>query len=131
MISQTFEIRRAVRLFSQIQVTNLYLEFILGGPTISIVCMITHDTKRHHIITTLHCTGLGLLEYNEIYGNTLSGVWIKTDADPVLRSNKIYDGLESGVCIFSNGRGLLEQNEIFSNALSGECDISGIVCGVV
>ena len=65
--------------------------------------------------------GLGLLEDNDIYGNTLSGVWIKTDANPVLRRNKIYDGKESEVCVFSNGRGLLEDNEIFNNLLSGEC----------
>ena len=64
--------------------------------------------------------GLGLLEDNDIYGNTLSGVWIKTDANPVLRRNKIYDGKESGVCVFSNGRGVLEDNEIFNNLLSGE-----------
>ena len=68
-----------------------------------------------------HCNiGLGLLEDNDIYGNTLSGVWIKTDANPVLRRNKIYEGKESGVCVFSNGRGVLEDNEIFNNLLSGK-----------
>ena len=74
----------------------------------------SHDPSNYVII------GLGLLEDNEIYGNTLSGVWIKTDANPVLRRNKIYDGKESGVCVFSNGRGVLEDNEIFNNLLSGE-----------
>lgn len=71
-------------------------------------------------MTSHDVIGLGLLEDNDIYGNTLSGVWIKTDANPVLRRNKIYDGKESGVCVFSNGRGLLENNEIFNNLLSGQ-----------
>ena len=72
-------------------------------------------------MTSHDVTGLGLLEDNDIYGNTLSGVWIKTDANPVLKRNKIYDGKESGVCVFSNGRGVLEENEVFNNLLSGKC----------
>lgn len=64
-------------------------------------------------------TGEGLLEENDIYGNALAGVWIKTDSNPVLRRNKIYNGKEGGVCIFNNGRGLLEHNDIFNNTLTG------------
>ena len=78
------------------------------------------DASHDPLMTSYDVTiGLGLLEDNDIYGNTLSGVWIKTDANPVLRRNKIYDGKESGVCVFSNGRGVLEDNEIFNNLLSG------------
>ena len=43
----------------------------------------------------------------------------------MLRRNKIYDGKESGVCVFSNGRGVLEDNEIFNNLLSGELLLIG------
>lgn len=64
--------------------------------------------------------GEGRLEENDIYGNALAGVWIKTDSNPVLRRNKIYNGKEGGVCIFNNGRGLLEDNDIFNNKLTGK-----------
>ena len=64
-------------------------------------------------------TGEGLLEENDIYGNALAGVWIKTDSNPILRRNKIYNGKEGGVCIFNNGRGILEENDIFNNKLTG------------
>jgi F-box protein 11 len=49
----------------------------------------------------------------------MAGVWIKTDSNPVLRRNKIYDGRDGGVCIFNKGRGLLEDNEIYRNAQAG------------
>lgn len=64
--------------------------------------------------------GEGVLEENDIYGNALAGVWIKTDSNPILRRNNIYNGKEGGVCIFNNGRGLLEDNDIFDNKLTGE-----------
>jgi len=69
----------------------------------------------------IYNSGEGLLEENDIYGNALAGVWIKTDSNPVLRRNKIYNGKEGGVCIFNSGRGVLEENDIFNNALTGEC----------
>lgn len=64
-----------------------------------------------------------MLEENDIYGNALAGVWIKTDSNPVLRRNKIYNGKEGGVCIFNNGRGLLEENDIFNNSLTGDFEV--------
>ena len=63
--------------------------------------------------------GEGILEENDIYGNALAGVWIKTDSNPILRRNKIYNGKEGGVCIFNNGRGILEDNDVFNNKLTG------------
>lgn len=84
------------------------------------------------------------MEENEIFDNAMAGVWIKTESNPVLRRNKIYDGRDGGVCIFNKGRGLkldfygfnlsfvifhlksdffvvgvLEDNEIFRNAQAG------------
>ena len=67
----------------------------------------------------IYNSGEGQLEDNDIYGNALAGVWIKTDSNPTLRRNKIYNGKEGGVCIFNCGRGILEDNDIFNNALSG------------
>jgi F-box protein 11 len=63
--------------------------------------------------------GAGVLEDNEIFDNAMAGVWIKTDSHPVLRRNKIYDGRDGGVCIFTKGRGLLEDNDIYRNAQAG------------
>ena len=57
---------------------------------------------------------------NDIYSNALAGVWIKTDSNPTLKRNKIYNGKEGGVCIFNSGRGVLEENDIFDNTLTGE-----------
>lgn len=50
--------------------------------------------------------GLGILEQNEIFDNAMAGVWIKTDSNPTLRRNKIYDGRDGGVCIFNGGKGM-------------------------
>ncbi len=36
----------------------------------------------------------------------MAGVWIKTDSNPVLRHNKIYDGRDGGICIFNGGKGV-------------------------
>lgn len=49
--------------------------------------------------------GLGVLEQNEIFDNAMAGVWIKTDSNPTLKRNKIYDGRDGGICIFNGGKG--------------------------
>lgn len=41
-------------------------------------------------------SGLGVLEDNEIFDNAMAGVWIKTDSNPILKRNKIYDGRDGG-----------------------------------
>lgn len=51
--------------------------------------------------------GLGVLEQNEIFDNAMAGVWIKTDSNPTLKRNKIYDGRDGGICIFNGGKGKL------------------------
>lgn len=35
----------------------------------------------------------------------MAGVWIKTDSNPTLKRNKIYDGRDGGICIFNGGKG--------------------------
>lgn len=42
-------------------------------------------------------SGLGVLEDNEIFDNAMAGVWIKTDSNPILKRNKIYDGRDGGI----------------------------------
>uniref|UniRef100_A0A1B0FLG9 Right handed beta helix domain-containing protein n=1 Tax=Glossina morsitans morsitans TaxID=37546 RepID=A0A1B0FLG9_GLOMM len=63
--------------------------------------------------------GLGLLEQNELFDNTMAGVWIKADSNPTLKRNKIYDGRDSRICIFNGGKGILEENNIFRNTQAG------------
>ncbi len=75
----------------------------------------------------IHNSGKGLLVENDIYGNALAGVYIKTDSNPILRRNKIY-GNEGGICIVNSGRGFLEENDIFNNTLTGEWNIIVIHC---
>lgn len=35
----------------------------------------------------------------------MAGVWIKTDSNPTLKRNKIFDGRDGGICIFNGGKG--------------------------
>ena len=81
-----------------------------GGPTTRNVLSFTALTF------SVSPSGLGVLEHNEIFDNAMAGVWIKTDSNPTLRRNKIYDGRDGGVCIFNGGKGVLEENDIFRNA---------------
>lgn len=34
----------------------------------------------------------------------MAGVWIKTDSNPTLKRNKIFDGRDGGICIFNGGK---------------------------
>jgi F-box protein 11 len=45
---------------------------------------------------------------NEIFDNAMTGVWIETESDPILRRNKIHDGQESGICIVNGGKGEID-----------------------
>lgn len=55
-----------------------------------------------------------MIERNEIFDNAMAGVWIKTDSNPLLRGNKIHDGRDGGVCIFSGGKGQFLSSIILS-----------------
>lgn len=59
------------------------------------------------------------LEECDITSQSLSCVAIHDGADPRLRRNRIHDGKQAGVVVFSNGLGTLEDNEIYCNAFSG------------
>lgn len=39
-----------------------------------------------------HEKGQGVIEENEVYSNTLAGVWVTTGSQPVLRKNRIHSG---------------------------------------
>lgn len=60
-----------------------------------------------------------MIEENEVYANTLAGVWITTGSTPVLRRNRIHSGKQVGVYFYDNGHGKLEDNDIFNHLYSG------------
>ena len=45
--------------------------------------------------------GRGLIESNNIYGNALAGIQIRTNSNPVVRNNKIHHGQHGGVYVVS------------------------------
>lgn len=45
---------------------------------------------------TQHEKGQGVIEENEVYSNTLAGVWVTTGSTPVLRRNRIHSGKQVG-----------------------------------
>ena len=45
--------------------------------------------------------GRGLIEYNNIYGNALAGIQIRTNSNPIVRHNKIHHGQHGGVYVVS------------------------------
>lgn len=44
-----------------------------------------------------HEKGQGVIEENEVYSNTLAGVWVTTGSTPVLRKNRIHSGKQVGL----------------------------------
>lgn len=45
--------------------------------------------------------GRGLIEGNDIYGNALAGIQIRTNSCPIVRHNKIHDGQHGGIYVVS------------------------------
>ena len=45
--------------------------------------------------------GRGVLENNNIHGNTLAGVQIRTGSNPIIRENEIHHGLHGGIYVVS------------------------------
>ena len=44
------------------------------------------------VCVSQHEKGQGVIEENEVYSNTLAGVWVTTGSTPVLRRNRIHSG---------------------------------------
>jgi F-box protein 11 len=43
--------------------------------------------------------GRGLIEFNDIYGNALAGIQIRTNSNPIVRHNKIHHGQHGGIYV--------------------------------
>lgn len=56
--------------------------------------IVRHNKIHHgqHGGIYVHEKGQGLIEENEVFANTLAGVWITTGSTPVLRRNRIHSG---------------------------------------
>lgn len=63
--------------------------------------------------------GRGLIENNDIHGNSLAGIQIRSNSNPIVRKNRIHNGLHGGIYIHEGGMGLVEDNEIYANTLAG------------
>jgi parallel beta-helix repeat protein len=76
-----------------------------------------YDGKENGVF--VYDNGKGTVEDCDIYGNTYSGVEIKTGGDPVIRQCRIYDGKQNGIYVHEKGKGTIEDCEIYGNAYSG------------
>jgi|LauGreSuBDMM15SN_2_FD.fasta_scaffold29869_1 hypothetical protein len=61
----------------------------------------------------------GLIEDNDVVGNSRAGVAILSGANPVVRLNRIHAGKDAGVLVSEKGRGRIEENDIFANLRAG------------
>ncbi|MBV9790152.1 MAG: right-handed parallel beta-helix repeat-containing protein [Chloroflexi bacterium] len=95
-----------------------------------LACVAIHDganprLRHNRIYNSNHMgiyvfdNGQGILEDNEIFRNTYSGIVIESGGNPTIRRNRIYNNKQSGVVIIENGLGTLEENDIFGNVGAG------------
>lgn len=61
-----------------------------------------HDGQHGGIY--VHEKGKGLIEENEVYGNTLAGIWVTTGSSPILRKNRIHSGKQVLGCVLAGIR---------------------------
>jgi F-box protein 11 len=65
------------------------------------------------------------LEHCDISSQGLTCLAVRGGADPIVRRNRIHDGVEAGILVYENGRGTFEDNEIFGNALAAVSVLGG------
>jgi parallel beta-helix repeat protein len=80
-----------------------------------------HNCKESGIF--VFDNGLGTLEDNEIFGNALAGVVIKSGGNPTLRRNVISKNSYEAVWVHEGGRGEIIDNDLRGNE-RGAFDIS-------
>ena len=57
------------------------------------------------------------LETLNLAGNSLAGIQIRSNSDPIIRKNIIKDGLHGGIYCHEKARGLIEKNQIYGRAI--------------
>eukprot|EP01007_Sphenomonas_quadrangularis_P001817 NODE_2913_length_521_cov_58.326271_g2518_i0.p3 GENE.NODE_2913_length_521_cov_58.326271_g2518_i0~~NODE_2913_length_521_cov_58.326271_g2518_i0.p3 ORF type:complete len:85 (-),score=51.96 NODE_2913_length_521_cov_58.326271_g2518_i0:266-490(-) len=50
--------------------------------------------------------------------NSLSNIYVDANANPIIKSNKIYNSSQHGIWIKQFGAGLVEGNTIYANHMS-------------
>ena len=61
-----------------------------------------------------HEKGQGVIEENEVYSNTLAGVWVTTGSTPVLRRNRIHSGKQ----VRTHGHALARAHSLYVSVLN-------------
>ena len=67
--------------------------------------------------------GQGVIDDNDISGNALAGIEIRTGANPTVRNNRVNENKTFGVRVSAKGRGTFEGNDLSGNA-QGPWDVS-------
>lgn len=73
-----------------------------------------------------HEKGQGVIEENEVYSNTLAGVWVTTGSTPVLRRNRIHSGKQVSSAQRA-GRVMEEEPRFVFHYLQTNDDISPVL----
>ncbi|XP_067019101.1 F-box only protein 11-like isoform X2 [Acropora muricata] len=84
-------------------------------PTVS-QCLIS-DSENVGIFVTDGAQGT--YEDCEIKNVKLAGVWVRNQASPVMRRNKVHHGRDVGFFIFDYGLGYYEGNDVYNNRIAG------------
>lgn len=84
-------------------------------PTLS-QCLIS-DSENVGIFVTDGAQGT--YEDCEITNVKLAGVWVRNQASPVMRRNKVHHGRDVGFFIFDYGLGYYEGNDVYNNRIAG------------
>lgn len=73
-----------------------------------------------------HEKGQGVIEENEVYSNTLAGVWVTTGSTPVLRKNRIHSGKQVRLPVPVGGS--RRRSEVRSTPFTGLLVSSRLAC---
>ena len=71
--------------------------------------------KRKQGGIIIYENGKGMLDDNDIFGNALAGVEVRTGADPVLRRNRISKNQYQGIWVREGSGGTFEENDLRGN----------------
>lgn len=68
-----------------------------------------------------------MIEENEVYSNTLAGVWVTTGSTPVLRRNRIHSGKQVSFALWLQG-GHRKENPVVLCLVTLELIIPFLMC---
>lgn len=80
----------------------IYLKTCIHFFFLTFVCRKNEIYNGHQGGVYIFGEGRGLIEYNNIYGNALAGIQIRTNSNPIVRHNKIHHGQHGGIYVVSD-----------------------------